>query len=227
MLVSKSFAVNTITHIETLTSNGGLVLQDGTSVPSAGGVTIGYFSSSAPSDSVIQSWTPDNAMSNLMTYGWKDIRTVVVTGAGMQNGGDWDWPGGGSSTAGTKIGGTYNWIFDAGLAGTQLYLFGFNSGSSSFGYNASSVVSPSLLAVTGSSFSSSTQWVALKGANWLLPASDNTALNVKVSDVDTAGELLVGTDLGNNVAMVPEPSTGALLLVGAAGLVAWRRLRRV
>ena len=226
-----TFAVNTIAHAETLSSKGAITLQDGT-VPSSGGVTIGYFSSSAPSDALIQSWTADNAMANLISNGWVDIRTVVATGAGMQNGGDWDWPGGGSpGTTGTKIGGTYNWIYDAAKANTQLYVFGFNNGSSSFGYNAGAVVGPSLLAITSSSFASSTQWIALRATNWLLPNSDNSALNINIADVDTAGELIMGTETGANsfrdLGMVPEPSTGALMMIGAFGLVAMRRLRKV
>jgi hypothetical protein len=44
---------------------------------------------------------------------------------------------------------------------------------------------------------------------------------------------VVGTYSRNNltgyeeIAMVPEPSTGALIMLGAAGLVALRRLRKV
>lgn len=229
--VDVTYAVNTIAHSELLSSRGAVTLQDGT-VPTSGGITIGYFSSAAPADSLIQSWTADNAMANLINNGWVDIRTVVATGAGMQAGGDWDWPGGGSpGTVGNKIGGTYNWVYDASKAGTQLYLFGFNNGSSSFGYNASTVVAPSLLAVTSSSFAGSTQWIALRANNWLLPSSDNTGLNFNISDVDTSGELIMGTETGANsfrdIAMVPEPSTGALMMIGAVGLVALRRLRKV
>jgi len=52
-----------------------------------------------------------------------------------------------------------------------------------------------------------------------------------------SGEVIAGTDgvnvlggVASNVYltnMVPEPSTGALMMIGAAGLVALRRLRKV
>ena len=223
-------AVNTLSHAETLSSNGAITLADGT-VPTAGGVTVGFFDSTAPLDSVIQSWTAANAVSNLIASSWVDVRTV--TGGTMQANGDWDWPGGGSpGTAGTKIGGTFNWIFDASKSGKQLYVFAFDGGSSGFGFSSGSTVAASSF-FTSASFAGSTQWAALKGANWLFPATDNTALNLRVADIDTAGELIVGTETGANsfrdigMLAVPEPSTGALMMIGAVGLVAMRRLRKV
>ncbi|NCY21998.1 PEP-CTERM sorting domain-containing protein [bacterium] len=224
----QTYAVNTISHAETLSSNGAITLQDGT-VPTGGGVTIGYFSSSAPTDADIASWTASSAVGNLISSGWIDLRTV--TGGSMQANGDWDWPGGGSpGTAGTKIGGTFNWIYDASAASKQLYIFAFNSGSSGFGFSSSSTVSATSSAFTSSSFLGSSQWAVLKGTGWNLPASDGTPINLKVADVDTSGELIVGTETGANtfrdIAMVPEPSTGALLMLGAVGVVALRRLRK-
>jgi len=226
----QAMAVNTLSHAETLSSNGAITLSDGT-VPTAGGVTVGFFSSTAPLDTVIQSWTAADAVSNLISSGWVDVRTV--SGGTMQANGDWDWPGGGSpGTTGTKIGGTFNWIFDASKSGKQLYVFAFNAGSSGFGFSSSSTVAASSF-FTSSSFSGATEWAVLKGANWLFPATDNTALNLRVADVDTAGELIVGTETGANsfrdIAMlaVPEPSTGTLMMIGAFGLVALRRLRKV
>jgi len=221
-----SWAVNTLSHAETLTSNGAITLSS-SAVPSAGGITLGYFSgSSAPLDSVIQSWSAANAIANLISSSWVDVRTVNASGAGMQSNGDWDWPGGGSpGTAGTKIGGTYNWVFDASLANKQLYIFAFNAGTSGFGFSSSSVVAPSASAFTASSFAGSTEWAALKAVNWIFPATDGTALNLKVVDIDVASELLVGTDGGNNIAMIPEPSSVSLLLIGLGAL--WTARRKV
>lgn len=238
------YSVNSITHIETLVSKGWITLGDAsslsgtTNIPSAGGVTIGYFSSSAPSDSTIASWVlantaSNNIVGNLVSNSWVDIRTIIATGAVMQATGDWDWPGGGNpGTAGTKIGGTFNWIYDATKAGVQLYLFGFNGGSSGFGYSGTTTVGASSSAFDSNSFTGSTEWVALRATNWLLPASDGTAIELKIADVDTSSELIVGTDTGDNtfrdvrMSAVPEPSTGALMLIGAFGLVAMRRLRK-
>lgn len=220
---SNSYAVNTLSHAETLTSNGAIQTSS-SAVPSAGGITLGYFSGTAPTDLTIATWSAANAVSNLIASNWVDIRTIAATGAGMQANGDWDWPGGGNpGTVGNKIGGTYNWVFDAALAGRQLYIFAFNSGSSGFGFSSSSVVSPSSSAFGASSFTGSTEWAALKAANWLFPASDGTPLNLKVVDVDLVGELLAGTDLGNNINMIPEPSTASFLVLGIASILFNRR----
>ena len=222
---SSSRAVNTLSHAETLGSNGAITLSS-SSVPSAGGITLGYFSGTAPLDSVIQSWSAANAVANLISSNWVDVRTVNSVGAGMQANGDWDWPGGGSpGTSGTKIGGTYNWVFDATLSGKQLYIFAFNSGSSGFGFSSSAVVGPSATAFTASSFSSSTEWAVLKAANWIFPSTDNTALNLKVVDIDLATEILVGTDAGSDIRMlaIPEPSSASLLMLGVGALWIARR----
>jgi len=218
-LTQSSNAVNTISHAESLSSNGQITTSSLT-VPSSGGVTIGYFNSTnAPTDTVIKNWQLSSIASNLIANNWVDLRSVGGADAGMQNGGDWDWPGGGSpGTAGTKIGGTYNFTFNAAVAGKQLYLFAFNAGTSGFGYNASAVVSPSASFFTASSFSGSTEYAILKADTWLLPNSDGTGLNVKVADVDIISELLAGTDNGNNIAMIPEPSTGLLMVLGATSL---------
>jgi len=221
--IQSAKAVNTLSHAQTLTSNGAIVLSSST-VPSAGGVTIGYFTGTAPLDSVIRNWTAADAVANLISNNWRDVRTVIDAAAGMQANGDWDWPGGGSpGTVGTRIGGTYNWAFNAGLSSTQLYVFAFNGGSSGFGFSASSVVSPLSSAFTSSSFSGSSEWAALKASNWLFPSTDGTALNLRVVDVDIASELLVGTDLGNNIAMIPEPSTVSLAALASVGFLANRR----
>jgi hypothetical protein len=220
---SLGFSVNTISHVETLSTKGKIVLSNAnpstswTNVPTAGGVTIGYFSSTVPTDLTIASWVATTAVANLVANNWVDIRTIIATGASMQATGDWDWPGSGSpGTAGTAIGGTYNWVYNATVASNQLYIFGFNDGSSDFGYSGSTTVAASSTAFTSSSFANSTQWAALKATNWILPAGDNTALELKIVDVDLASEILVGVDLGNNVAMIPEPSVASLLVLGVS-----------
>lgn len=226
-LTEMSHAVNTISHAETLGSNGAITTSSST-VPTAGGVTIGYFNGTAPSDAVIQSWALPSIVSNLIANNWVDVRSVGGADAGMQNGGDWDWPGGGNpGTAGTKIGGTYNFTFNAGVAGRQLYLFAFNAGSSGFGYNASAVVAPTPGFFTISSFSGATEYAILKASTWVLPASDGTALGVRIADVDTISELLVGTETGANsfrdIAMIPEPTTFSLFALGGISLLLMRK----
>jgi hypothetical protein len=228
LLTKPAMAVTTVTHVETLSSKGAITTSI-LGVPSAGGVTIGYFSTaSAPLDSVIKTWTAANAVSRLLSNNWVDLRTVGSTGS-MQALGDWDWPGGGNpGTAGTKIGGTYNWTFNAALGGKQLYIFAFNGGSSGYGYSSSTELAPSASAFSASSFSGSTEWAALKSDAWVFPGIDGTALELRIVDVDLTSELLVGVDGGNNVAMlaIPEPSSASLLALGVAGLVALRARRK-
>jgi hypothetical protein len=74
--------------------------------------------------------------------------------------------------------------------------------------------------------------VILTDASWTSPA---WSLVGNDKDVYFTGNTtaVVGTYSRNNltgyeeIAMVPEPSTGALIMLGAAGLVALRRLRKV
>lgn len=53
---------------------------------------------------------------------------------------------------------------------------------------------------------------------------------VGASGSSASADIVLGTDNGNSltmVAIVPEPSTGALMMLGTVGLVALRRLRKV
>jgi len=70
---------------------------------------------------------------------------------------------------------------------------------------------------------------------WVTPASDLSGVTMNLSGINSSSEVLLGTyvdyasgsDLIALTAAIPEPSTGALMMVGAFGLVAMRRLRRV
>ncbi|MBM3418605.1 MAG: PEP-CTERM sorting domain-containing protein [Bacteroidetes bacterium] len=78
-------------------------------------------------------------------------------------------------------------------------------------------------------------------ANWTTPTSDLNGVTMNLSGLQVtaggsvqSGEVLLGTvndfSSGNDLIRleaVPEPSTGALMMIGAAGLVALRRLRKV
>jgi len=224
---SSSKAINTIVHSE-LTSRG-FILDSAGAVPAAGGITVGYFSSTVPSYSTIQSWTPGNAVANLVTAGYIDLRTVA--GGQLQANFDWDWPGGGAVSAGNKVGGTLNWTYNAALAGKQLYLFAFNSGTSGTPFSAT-VQNTSSAFFTSSSFSGSTEWLAAKAESWLLPSNDSIPLNVNAIDIDLSSEMIVGTDgvspgtTTTAILMIPEPSSASLLALGVAGLVALRVRRK-
>jgi len=72
-------------------------------------------------------------------------------------------------------------------------------------------------------------------ANWLTPASDLSGVTMNLNGVNSQAEVLLGTytdyatgnDLIRLAPAIPEPSTGALMMIGAVGLVALRRLRKV
>lgn len=76
-------------------------------------------------------------------------------------------------------------------------------------------------------------------ANWTTPTSDLSGVTMNLSGLQVggafeAGEILLGQTTDNatgndfiKLEAVPEPSTGALMMIGAVGLVALRRLRKV
>jgi len=78
-------------------------------------------------------------------------------------------------------------------------------------------------------------------ANWTTPTSDLNGVTMNLSGLQATaggsvetGEVLLGTvnDFASGsdlirLQAVPEPSTGALMMIGAVGLVALRRLRKV
>ena len=76
-------------------------------------------------------------------------------------------------------------------------------------------------------------------AAWTTPTSDLSGVTMNLSGLQAggvfeSGEILLGQTTDNatgndfiRLEAVPEPSTGALMMIGAAGLVALRRLRKV
>jgi len=72
-------------------------------------------------------------------------------------------------------------------------------------------------------------------SSWITPTSDLSGVTMNLSGINSQAEVLLGTytdyatgnDLIRLAPAIPEPSTGALMMIGAAGLVALRRLRKV
>lgn len=70
---------------------------------------------------------------------------------------------------------------------------------------------------------------------WITPTSDLSGVTMNLSGINSSAEVLLGTyvdyasgsDLIALSAAIPEPSTGALMMIGSVGLVALRRLRKV
>jgi len=77
----------------------------------------------------------------------------------------------------------------------------------------------------------------VRGSTWTTPTSDLTGLTLNLSAITAANastSVLLGSYVDNAtgndylaLAAVPEPSTGALVMFGVAGLVVLRRMRKV
>lgn len=198
-------AAVTIAHPENGTV--GAFLDSSGAALTAGGVSIGYFTS-AVSDSQIQALSAGTAFSDLIALGYRDVRNAV--GATLAGGFDWGFP---------IVNGTVQNIPIGTLPqGTQLYLIAFNAGS----YVAGTAGTPS---TTSTSFAGATQWAVVKDAGYTGPADSNT--RSLLLNAASGSEIVVGTDNGVNVnllAAVPEPSK-MLLSLSAFALIGFRRRR--
>jgi hypothetical protein len=210
---SHTFGVVTLGHVQNGSSAGQFRQDDGT-LSSAGGVSIGFFTGSAPSDATLQGYSPSTAYASLLAAGWVDIRNVASTTD--PTAGAWDYPG---------IGGTASNISTAGTYGLnkQLYIVAFNAGSYVVGTEGN-------ISSTSSSFAGSTQWAIVKDATWTHTA-DPSGITLQLNAISNLapGELIVGTknvlDGANDIRMVavPEPSRMARSLLAVFGLIARRR----
>jgi hypothetical protein len=155
---------------------------------------------------------------------WNGIFTDVntSTGGGGSTAATWNF-----SSTGALTGSSTGVSASVFSANTPLYLWAFKINKSLTAGASGSNGIPSLLE---SDFSSGlVQWAMLSADEWKAPADLGTVSLVinQVTPTDVRQSPIIGSDLGNSVTMVPEPSTGALMLIGAAGLVALRRLRKV
>lgn len=221
------------------TALGAFKQSDGT-VATSGGVSIGFFTVAMPTASALAAMTNPWTELTGASYGYRDVRALLDSNGNpptFQSTG-WDfgvgWTGGTLNVPNTPSnitnainGNDLLSAFAGGTGGTatQLWAIGFNGGT------------------YATSFAAATQWAvvtanALGGVtnDWLYPTSSET---ISLSQINAAGEVLIGVDgasagitgvVANDVVMaaiVPEPSTGALMMISAAGLVALRRLRKV
>jgi len=210
---------------------GSFLLADGSSpLLSGGGISVGFFTGSTlPTKAQLAAITSNPYSALVSTYNYVDLRNLAdaVGSSSFQSGGSWNFSSGWTGATlnvpnsptnyTTAINGNdISAAFAGGSTGTAtaLWAFAFNSGN------------------YANQFSGSTQWAAvtaneLGGAanDWLFPTS---AENIQLSQLTTAGEILIGTDSGNNVlmAVIPEPSSASLLALGVAGLVALRARRK-
>ena len=203
-----------------------------------GGVSIGFFTVTLPTTSSAAGIT---SFSNFQsTFGYQDVRTLLDSNnaAPTFQSGTWDFSP--SYTGGTLIvpsspnnapAAAYNHsdlltTFTAGgTSGTALYAVAFNKGNYANGFAGSTAWA----LVTATAFGATAN-------DWIYPT---TSENIQLSQINATGEVLAGVDgasagitgVGTSdvvfVALVPEPSTATLMMIGAVGLVALRRLRKV
>ena len=194
-------------------TTGFYVLEDG-SLNTTGKIRVGTFSiSQSALSSIINGWTDKTP--SLLKYNELNsyFNEVGIGGTRGTTVAGWSFSGTGA------VAGTSNSVDTTIVsAGSQLYVWAFTISS-----------------FTSADFtlSSSLQWALVTDSvDWLAPSTGTKSLNL--GQIDSAG-VLIGTDNGtgtglnnvNMVAAVPEPSTGALMMIGAVGLVAMRRLRKV
>ncbi len=109
----------------------------------------------------------------------------------------------------------FAWIFDSSTASSLANWAIISGGGNPTGSNAS-VYDPMWLALSPSA--GEINPIEAATIYSLIYASSGGASLVPTSTYDPEGA---------NISLVPEPSTGALMMIGAAGLVALRRLRKV
>lgn len=145
-----------------------------------------------------------------------------------------DLAGGGGSTPSTwnfnssgALSGSSTGVSAATFAaGTQLYLWAFKvAGKSLTSLPAGGNGIPTLAA---SDFTAGVEWALLTADEWIAPADLGTRSLVinQIAPTDTILSPIIGLDLGANVAMIPEPSTGILSLLGISLVAALRRKKR-
>ena len=208
-----------------LNANTGQYLTSTGAINTAGFIQVGFFNKTfAELQNTINGWSASStalAAYESLNNSFTAIGTVInpatsgtlggtTTGLYQTPGTGWNFSSGGG------VSGTAN-LVDLALApqGSQIYVWAFNNTDLSFG----SAAAP-------------TQWALVtdrnaSGGTWTLPGSG--ALSTLLSAVSTQGDILLGTDTGNNVLMtsvIPEPSSASLLALGVAGLVALRVRRK-
>jgi len=221
IMSAKGMASVTIAHVENA-AIGYFVDSGGVNLVSTGEVSFGFFTGATPTSNDWQNLLnrgAANAWGSLLSLGYTDVRTLGTLGTGF----DPSFATGGSPT--TNIGATIQNVPIANLAsGTRLYVFAFNAGTWD---NTSKTAT----------FGNATEWGAVSAwghstssQNFVSPADNGTkSMNFKSAAL-TSSDVLAGSLVSSAngvVAMVPEPSTGALMMIGTFGLLAMRRLRKV
>jgi len=207
-------AAISITIASPNTSSGLIYQSDGTTINTIGFARVGKIAGTIDFSKSQVNWANYQYWNNIFA----DVNGATGQGSTPST---WNF-----NSSGALTGSSTSVISSAFPNGTLLYVWAFNYGS----VTAGNYGTGSFPVFTEADFTSNrvTQWALLQADEWTAPA-DNLGKSVVINQIapgDTR-KIIAGTDLGNSVAMVPEPSTGALMMIGAAGLVALRRLRKV
>jgi len=112
---------------------------------------------------------------------------------------------------------------------TQLYIWAFKVSGKSLTANAtagsSSVFIPSL---DTNDFTAGVEWALLTADEWKAPADLGTlSLTInQITALDTIQAPIFGSDLGNSITMIPEPSSALLASLGLAFVLSSRRRKQ-
>lgn len=119
VIYSSASAAVSISHTQI---SGAQILTSAGTAPSAGGVSVGFFSSAQP-DTVFDN---KSTFADLLAAGFQDVRSL----AGVTGTPDWDFP--------LPVSGTVSAVSTSLLpTGTQLYIIAYNAGSFANGFSGS------------------------------------------------------------------------------------------
>jgi len=215
LAIQSSFAATiNIGAVGSSTSTGYYVKEDG-SFSLTGRIRVGTFSKTqAELQSIIDAWGANKgpSLSNWTTLNgfFTEVGLGGLTGGAVSG---WSFNASTGAVAGTSG------SVDTTVVPANAQLYVWASTISTF---------------TSSDFKTdgTTQWALVTDAvDWLAPSTGTKSLNLQL--IDPAG-VLIGTDMSsassNNVKMVatiPEPNTGALIMLGALSLAILRNRRKV
>ncbi|NBS55092.1 PEP-CTERM sorting domain-containing protein [bacterium] len=194
-------------------SSGLIVKSDQVTINTSGFVRVGKLTTATP-----------DATKNLPTFAnyqyWDSIFVDVnsASGGGGITPSTWNF-----NSSGALSGSATGVSASTFPTSTQLWIWAFNFGSLTSGSTGGIPV------FSSSDFGAGkiTEWAIMSADEWIAPA-DNLAKSLVINQVggDTVNRLIAGTDLGNNIAMIPEPSSYALLL-SALGFMVLSRVGRL
>ena len=197
-------------------TTSGLIYDSTGAIVTAGFARVGKITGTIDSTKGAVSWANYNYWNSIFT----DVNSSA--GGGGSTPSSWNF-----NSSGALSGSSTGVSTSAFAQNTPLFIWAFKIGKSLTAGSAGSNGIPSLLE---SDFTAGgVEWALLAADEWKAPA-DLGAVSLVINQAtptDTRVSPIIGTDLGASVTMVPEPSTGALMMIGAVGLVALRRLRKV